>query len=200
MKFENKREKICFLCALNQIVTIFRKRCWGKKNAFFFLHIFSVSLSERKADLNIEYTINYEFLRIAFDLESSKMLVLSALCYTFFSPDELMLKSDNFFSRCFMLRFEQLKFKLVSCRFIYSLWFRVQLVLSFPLVASFCAHRNNYWLCSVWLVDLMTTQNRFEFFFKKSEMPHKKKEIEKNKKLHAVNMSVSHYCVRIPLL
>lgn len=51
----------------------------------------------------------------------------------------------------FMLRFENLKFKLVSCRFIYSLWFRVQLVFPLLLVASFCAHRNNYWLYSVLL-------------------------------------------------
>lgn len=125
-----------------------------------------------------------------------KSLVLSALCYTFFPSMNSNVKKRQFFlSCCFMLCFEQLKFKLVSCRFIYSLWFRVQLVLSFPLVGSFCAHRNNYWLCSVLLVALMTTQNRFEFFVR--FIKKKWNATENKKKLRTVNMSVSHCCFRI---
>lgn len=102
-------------------------------NSFFFQ---TQLVTKWKADLSTEFTINYDFLCDA--LNSCLIHSDSSICWTNFFLFKLFSAHDSLWEREKMLQSDSFcaysigkpsKFKLVSCRFMHSFWFRVQLTI-----------------------------------------------------------------------
>lgn len=128
VKFETKPKK--------KSVRIFwskNHRRWNQINlsiSFLFALTFRL-VAKWKADLSIWYGINYDFASCRFRIWIIRIIVLPILSWLVGATHKigfLTKKSDNFsiFSLFgFNFTEKRIKFKLVSWRFVHSLWFRV---------------------------------------------------------------------------